>query len=85
MTNPHSLDRVRKYIDVWRTENGADAGEMRESILIRNGAYCGRKFNFGDYYAIWFVEEDELKISQADGQVVGRHRFGTAPAIRRAA
>lgn len=85
MTNPHSLDRVRKYIDAWRTQNGVDAGEMRESILIRSGAYCGRRFQFGEYFAIWFVEEEELKISQADGQVLAHQRFGTPPPIRRAA
>lgn len=42
----------------------------RESILIRNDFYCGRQFHSTDHHAIWFIEEDELKIYDADREVV---------------
>ena len=33
-----------------------------ESILIRDGYYCGRRFRLGELEAIWFVDEDQLKV-----------------------
>lgn len=33
----------------------------QESILIRNGLYCGRKFVWQGYEVVWFQEEDEIK------------------------
>jgi hypothetical protein len=37
--------------------------------LVRNDAYCGRRF-FGDgLQAIWFVEEDQIKIHAQDGSL----------------
>lgn len=47
---------------------GQDA-ELRESILIRDGAYCGRRFDGPLGHAIWFVEEDQLKFYRLDGSV----------------
>ena len=47
-----------------------DAGkELRETILIRGGNYCGRRFEAEGGHAIWFVEEDQLKFFRADGSV----------------
>jgi hypothetical protein len=43
--------------------------ELRESILIRDGAYCGRRFDGPQGHAIWFVEEDQLKFYRLDGSV----------------
>lgn len=31
--------------------------EIRETILIRNGCYCGRRFETDGGHAIWFCEE----------------------------
>ena len=38
--------------------------------MIRNGFYCGRRFDAGDHEAVWFIEEDELKIADSLGQNV---------------
>ncbi len=38
---------------------GTDA--IGESILIRNGLFCGRKFLCSGYEVVWFIEEDEIK------------------------
>ncbi len=42
---------------------------FQESILICDGFYCGRRLDAGDYTAVWFLEEDELKISDAFGDL----------------
>jgi len=48
--------------------NGAQA--THESILIRQDAYCGRRFDAADGYAIWFVEEGQVKVFGASGHMV---------------
>lgn len=35
---------------------------LHESILIRDGLYCGRKFQVPGYEVVWFIEEDEIKV-----------------------
>ncbi len=35
--------------------------QYRESILLRGGIYCGRRFEAHGANAIWFLEEDEVK------------------------
>jgi hypothetical protein len=47
----------------------SDGSELRESLLLREGLYCGRRFEAEHGDAIWFIEEDELKIIGADGRV----------------
>ena len=63
-------DTVRQLV----TETFAELGvpqpdQMQESILIRDGSYCGRRFQAIDASAVWFVEEDQVKFYQADGTV----------------
>jgi hypothetical protein len=43
--------------------------QLRETILIRGGNYCGRRFEADGGHALWFVEEDQLKFFRADGSV----------------
>lgn len=40
-----------------------------ESILIRDEFYCGRRFRAAAFHAIWFIEEDQLKIYHAGGSL----------------
>jgi hypothetical protein len=51
-----------------QSPSGHGAAIRSESILIRDGFYCGHKFDVGDVHAVWFIEEDELKIFSADGR-----------------
>ncbi len=41
-------------------------------MLIRKGYFCGRRFRFQLYHAVWFMEEDEVKIHAPQGEVVER-------------
>ena len=47
----------------------SDGTPPRESVLLRDGIYCGRRFEAEHGDALWFFEEDELKIIGADGRV----------------
>lgn len=56
--------------------------QFRESILLRGGAYCGRRFEADGAYAIWFLEEDEVKYYATAPDVA---RLPVLPATRRLA
>ena len=44
-------------------------GEVHESILVRDGFYCGRRLEFEQARAVWFFDENQVKVFQADGSV----------------
>jgi hypothetical protein len=46
---------------------GTLGAEPSESILIRDGAYCGRRFEVEGSYAVWLIKEDQLTVFGADG------------------
>jgi len=76
MTNSQRLAVVRNHLSRWIAgvsgrslqENG-DSGIVSESMLIRDGFFCGRCFHANGFRAVWFIEEDELKIYAADGKL----------------
>jgi hypothetical protein len=77
MTNSQRLAQVRKHLLSWLDRQplddsaAADATPIeRESVLIVDGFYCGRRFHAGNYRATWFIEEDELKIHDQDGKLL---------------
>jgi hypothetical protein len=64
-------DSVRQQVAEVFAEMGMLATcEVRETILIRDGGYCGRRFETDEASAIWFVEENQIKVYQADGSLV---------------
>ena len=70
---PHAqmIVAVRHLIaDALARVTGDGAESIRESILIRDGLYCGRRFETSAGYAIWFVEENQVKIFCGAGRVV---------------
>jgi hypothetical protein len=46
------------------------ADELEETILIRNGFYCGRRFATAAAHAVWFCEENQLKFYGEQGTVL---------------
>ena len=78
MTNSQRLTQVRKLFLNWMVDSqGSESKEAsdqpeirRESVLIRDEFYCGRRFHADLYDAIWFIEEDVLKIYRSDGSLV---------------
>jgi hypothetical protein len=49
----------------------ADLSErMRETLLVRNGVYCARRFTIDGYTLTWFVEENQVKLTGPDGKLL---------------
>ncbi len=72
---PHSqrIDAVRRQVsEAFARMQIREPEQFRESLLIRNGVYCGRRFEGHGAYAVWFLEEDEVKF------------YGTSPAAVKA-
>ncbi|MCE9527720.1 MAG: hypothetical protein K8R36_16890 [Planctomycetales bacterium] len=61
----HHAQRIeeirRQVIDTFSRMEVREPDQFQESILIRKGSYCGRRFEADGAYAIWFLEEDEVK------------------------
>ena len=78
MTNSQRLAIVRACLTNWLSEQqglggspiGSENPILRESVLIRNEFYCGRRFHTSEHQAVWFIEEDELKIYRNSGELV---------------
>jgi hypothetical protein len=75
MTNSQRLAEVRQRLCDWLEQQPAEseAGHpiVGESVLIVDGFYAGRRFDAGNYRAVWFMEEDQLKIHAAGGELLG--------------
>jgi hypothetical protein len=68
MTNTQKIENVRQSLQQWFAAHCEPAElQFEESILIRNGFYCGRKFHFNKFSAVWFLEENQLKIFDEEG------------------
>jgi hypothetical protein len=71
MNHSAKLERIRRFVRQTFSDLAADApSPIRESILVQNGHYCGRRFSGDKIHAVWFVEEGELKFYGADGSVL---------------
>jgi hypothetical protein len=79
-------DSVRQQVADAFAQIGMPAeGEVRETILIRDGSYCGRRFEAEEASAIWFVEENQIKVFGADGSLVRVIQPREASQVTRAA
>ena len=68
MTQLKRTERTRQLIHDSLQRHGADQGiQARETLLIKAGNYCGHRIKQGDVHAVWFVEEDEVKIFGPEG------------------
>lgn len=71
MQTGNLVEQIRQLVQQSLQELGiADAGELEETILIRNGFYCGRRFATSGAHAVWFAEENQLKIYGELGAVL---------------
>jgi hypothetical protein len=73
MTNSQRLASVRRCIDRWLEQQEIEGDvEIRDAVLIRDGFYVGRRFQMGTFQAVWFMEEDELKIQDMNGNLLAK-------------
>jgi hypothetical protein len=63
---------VRKSFRDFVFRNGGDESSslMLETTLIRDGAYCGRKFSLSGYSIIWFIDEQQIKLFGQSGSLL---------------
>ena len=65
------LERIRTAIAVELARLGVrDTSCLRETILIRDGLYCGRKFQCEKFSVVWFIEENEIKFFGPTGNLL---------------
>ena len=65
------VEQVRELVQQHCRQLGISTeGGLEETILIRNGFYCGRRFATGGAHAIWFCEENQLKFYGEQGKVL---------------
>jgi hypothetical protein len=70
MMHAEEMQEVRHIVENTLQKLGAGSdSEPLESILIRNGYYCGRRFDCDGIQAVWFIEENEIKFYGKDGSV----------------
>ncbi len=65
------LERVRELIQKKMQIHGATLDPPpTESILIRDGFFCGRRFTSAQIHAVWFHEENQVKFHRQDGTMI---------------
>lgn len=65
------LAKIRNAIATELLALGAgDVSDLRETILIRDGLFCGRKFQSQGFSVVWFMEENEIKFFGPTGQLL---------------
>lgn len=71
MSNVIDAEKVRAYVAQTLGGFGAqDVDQLHESILIRGGLFCGRKYACNGYEGIWFIEEDQIKFFAPCGDLL---------------
>ncbi|MEO8268663.1 MAG: hypothetical protein ABI557_03020 [Aureliella sp.] len=65
------VEKIRLVVAQQLSQFGATGTDsVGESILIRNGLFCGRKFQCSGYHVVWFIEEDEIKFFSPCGDLL---------------
>jgi hypothetical protein len=68
MIEPHTVRQsIRETL--WALGASPDA-RLGESLLIREGNYCGHRFQCDGYEAVWFIEEEQVKFYGPTGAVL---------------
>lgn len=63
---------IRQQFRDWvRSQVGQEVSvSIRETTLLCDGSYVGRKFSLAGYHLVWLVASDQLKFYQSDGLLV---------------
>ena len=64
-------EQIRQFVKRTFDQLGVShSTTVRETLLIRDGNYCGHRFAAEGFHAVWFAEEDQLKFYGSDGQLI---------------
>jgi hypothetical protein len=59
---------IRKLVEqTFQSLRSAPQELTRETFLIREGHYCGHRYESDELSAVWFLEEDEIKVFGENG------------------
>jgi hypothetical protein len=72
---------LRRTIDNAVAGLGHKTKDCKESVLIREGYFVGRQFRYEGLRAIWFAEEEVVKLHGDDGQLLGTLTVAENPAV----
>jgi hypothetical protein len=62
---------IRQLVQQQFAEHSPACGPIREeTLLIRDGQYCGHRYRTEDLTAVWFLEEDQIKMYDRNGRVI---------------
>ena len=81
---PDTIQRTRQHVQHIFAEMVDDDTPLSETALIRDGFYCGHRFSNCHLSAVWFFEEDEIKIYDAERKLLRVESTG-GDELRRAA
>jgi hypothetical protein len=92
----NNADSIRNSLQAFvahETGSVSSLTEIHETILIRHGSYCGRRFGLMGFSLVWFHEEGQVKLYAPNGTLelsCSLSHFcglaaGPANALRRAA
>lgn len=89
MGHHDKVEKIRSFVRETLIKLGAaKVEEISETMLIRDGFFCGWRFEAGTLAAVWFVEEAEVKFLSENGavlQVADLSQVNLVPAAQRAA
>ncbi|GIW92856.1 MAG: hypothetical protein KatS3mg110_0897 [Pirellulaceae bacterium] len=84
----HSVtELIRRKIRRLFEQCGVAADQpIHETLLVRGGYFCGRRFHCGGMNAVWFIEENQIKLYGDDGKLLTvRNAWDETSAVERAA
>lgn len=68
MSHNQLTNHVRQLVYETFREFGLSVEAVpEETILVRKGVYCGRRFDADGFHAIWFLEESQVKFYGPQG------------------
>ena len=72
---------IRKLVEqTFQSLRSAPQELTRETFLIREGHYCGHRYESDELSAVWFLEEDEIKVFGENGTLLLVLQPGQSPA-----
>ena len=83
MQHTLQLETIREIVLREFSQLGADEADFFETVLIRDGFYCGRCFTASDIRAVWFAEENLVKFYGKDGEYLDSRDVDQATEVTR--
>ena len=73
MTNEIEVEQVRAVIrEMMAHHLGGQPSEIRETFVIRDGFFCGRRFSADALSAYWNLRENQIELYDDTGELLAR-------------